>query len=619
MKFLSPFFLYLLPLAIIPFIIHFLSFFRLKKIDFSSVFFLIDLKKEKFNFYRLRDIFLLILRTLFIAFLILSIGRPIFLSEKLSILKFLPLKAKPIILILDDSYSMEYDNNFEKAKMVLKTIIRHLNKNSEITLFLTSKRKIVEMKKPIVIPDSLIDNLKISHKKAYAQEILKNIKDFDGEVYLVTDLQENTYSFLKDFKSNFLINIIDLGKEKFENIGIVDFCWLAEREEKLDFQIELVNYTSQEKEIPLNIQVGDFKIRNFLILPPGKKKFQFTIPKIAERISGKIYLEDENLKKDNFYYFVYQSKDRSSILFLYENETDIFYFKKLFSLIKDYQITYLPLKESKRISFFSYSLIFLINPSQIDQFLEWQLENYLKSGGKLILILGKDLKENKFQKVFETKGIWENKGFVTIEEIAEEHPIFLGFKKEIFKEPKFYKIVNLQGKNLRVLIRFNNQLPFLLEDTLNNLMIFTSNFTSDFTDMPIKAIFPPLIFRTIKYLGIKEKNNFLVGDTISLNINLPKVKVVTPFGEFLEETFLEKGTRILKFYRTEEPGIYQIGEKIVAVNVLGEEGNLKKLTLKEKENLKIIKEKPKLTSEITPLFLFLTFLAFFIEIVLLMF
>jgi len=619
MKFLSPSFLYLLPLAIIPLIIHFLSRFRLKKVDFSSIFFLIDLKKEKFNFYRLRDIFLLILRTFFIIFLILSIGRPIFLSEKISILKFLPQKAKSIILILDDSYSMEYDNNFEKAKMILKTIIKHLNRNSEITLFLTSKRKIVEKKKPVDIPDTLIENLKISYKKAYVQEILEDIKNFNGEVYFITDLQEKTYFFLKSFKSNFLINIIDLGKEEFENVGIVDFYWLAERKGELEFEIELVNYTSQEKEIPVNIQVDDFKIRNFLILPPGKKKFQFTIPKRGERIFGKIYLEEENFKKDNFYYFVYQTKNRMPILFLYENEADIFYFKKLFTLIKDYQITYLPLKESKRISFSSYYLIFLINPSQIDQFLGWQLENYLKSGGKLILILGKDLKENKFQKIFATNGIWEDKGFVTIEEIAEEHPVFFGFKKEIFKEPKFYKIVNLQEKNLKVLMRFENKLPFLLEDTLNNLMIFTSNFTSDFTDMPIKAVFLPLIFRTVEYLGIKEKNNFLVGETISLSINLPKVKVVTPFGEFLEETFLKKGKRILKFCRTEEPGIYQIGEKIIAVNVWSEEGNLKKLTLKEGENLKIIKENLKLTSEITPLFIFLTFLTFIIEIVLLIF
>uniref|UniRef100_A0A7V4E496 Aerotolerance regulator N-terminal domain-containing protein n=1 Tax=candidate division WOR-3 bacterium TaxID=2052148 RepID=A0A7V4E496_UNCW3 len=619
MKFLAPSFLYLLPLAIIPLIIHFLSRFRLKKVDFSSIFFLIDLKKEKFNFYRLRDIFLLILRTFFIIFLILSISRPIFLSEKTSILKFLPQKAKPIILILDDSYSMEYDNNFEKAKTILKTIVKHLNRNSEITLFLTSKRKIVEKKKPVAISDTLIDNLKISYKKAYAQEILEDIKNFNSEVYFITDLQEKTYFFLKSFKSDFLINIIDLGKEEFENVGIVDFHWLAEKKGDLEFQIEVVNYTSQEKEIPVNIQVGDFKIRNFLILPPGKKKFQFTIPKMRERIFGKIYLEEENLKKDNLYYFVYQTKNRMPILFLYENEADIFYFKKLFTLIKDYQITYLPLKESKRISFSSYYLIFLINPSQIDQFLGWQLENYLKSGGKLILILGKDLKENKFQKIFATNGIWEDKGFVTIEEIAEEHPIFFGFKKEIFKEPKFYKIVNLQEKNLKVLMRFNNRLPFLLEDTLNNLMIFTSNFTSDFTDMPIKAIFLPLIFRTIEYLGIKEKNNFLVGETIFLSINLPKVKVVTPFGEFLEETFFQKGKRILKFCRTEEPGIYQIGEKIIAVNVWGEEGNLKKLTLKERENLKIIKEKPKLTSEITSLFIFLTFLTFLIEIILLIF
>ncbi|MCS7250048.1 MAG: BatA domain-containing protein [candidate division WOR-3 bacterium] len=618
MSFFTPFFLYLLPLSSLPIILHFIFRFRLKKVDFSSLFFLVDLKKERFNFYRLRDILLLILRTLFIAFLILSLSRPYILKKKSPLLKILPQKAKSILIILDDSYSMGYENNFEKGKEILKEIIKNLNKNSKVTILLTSKRKIVENEKVANISESLIENLKISYDISYAKEILENLKDFDGEVYLITDLQEYSYSFLKDFKSNFLLRIVDLGKENFKNCGIVDFRFLPEREEKIAFQVKLANYSQREVETPITIYGEDFVFKNFLILSSGIKEFNLEIPKRSEKniITGRVEIGEDNLVSDNIYYFVYEKKKEIPLLIAYEREEDIFYLRKLFSVIKNYQINYLSLKEIKKISFSSYSIVFLVNPSKIDQFLKWQLLNYLKKGGKVILILGRTLEENKFEEIFETKETWEGKGFLTLEKWEKNHFIFQDFKEKVIKEPKFYRVVNLQEKNLKVLAYFNNNFPFLLEDTLNNLLIFTTNFSDNFTDMPSKIIFLPLILRTLEYLGIERKNNFFVGETIVLNFDLPQIKIMTPFGNFLKETYLEKGTRIIKFNETKEPGIYQFEEKKVSINVKGDEGNLKKLNLKERENLKIIKGEIKLEYEITYFFLFLTFFIFLTEVIL---
>ncbi|MEO0130120.1 MAG: VWA domain-containing protein [candidate division WOR-3 bacterium] len=619
MNFFAPNFLYLLPLVSLPLILHFIFRFRLKRVDFSSLFFLIDLKKERFNFYRLRDILFLILRTLFIAFLILSLSRPYFIKKKSPILKILPQKSRSVVIILDDSYSMEYENNFEKGKEILKEIVRNLNKDSRVTILLTSKRKIIENERVINISDTLIKNLKISYDISYAQKILEELKNFDGEIYLITDLQEYSYSFLKDFQSNFLLKIIDLGKENFENCGIVSLRFLPEREEKINLQIKLINYSQKELEIPITFYGEDFNFKNFLILPPGMKEFNFEIPKRVEKnvVIGKIEIGEENLKGDNTYYFIYEKEKKSPILIIYEKEEDIIYLKKLFSIVEDYQVDYLPLREIKKISFSSYSLLFLVNPTKIDQFLKWQLSNYLKKEGKVVLILGETLKENKFDEIFETLEAWEGKGFLTIDKWEKNHFIFQGFKEKVIKEPKFYRVVNLKEKNLKTLSSFNNNFPFLLEDTINNLLVFTSNFSDNFTDMPTKILFLPLIFKTIEYYGIKKKNNFFIGETIVLNFDLPQVKITTPFGNFLKETYLEKGMRKIKFSETKEPGIYQFEDKKISVNTKKEEGNLKKLNLKEKNNLKIIKGEIKLEYETTYFFLFFAFFVFLVEIILL--
>lgn len=620
MNFFVPKSFYFLPLILLPLILHFLFRFRLKRIDFSSLFFLTDLKKERFNFYRLRDILFLILRTLFIAFLILSLSRPYLIKKKSPILKILPQKAKSIIIILDDSYSMQYKNNFEKGKEILNEIIRNLHQNSKITILLTSRKKIIENEIISNIPDTLIKNLKISYDISYAQKILEELKNFDGEIYLITDLQEYSYSFLKNFNSNFLLKIIDLGKENFENCGIIDFRFLSEREEKINLQIRLINYSQKELEIPITFYGEDFNLKNFLTLPPGIKDFNFEIPKKSPKkiITGKVEIEDKNLEMDNTHYFVYEEERDFSILVVYENEKDIVYLKKLFSLMENYQIDYLPLREFKKIQFsYYYSLLFLVNPSQIDQFLKWQLSNYLKKGGKIILILGNPLKENKFNEIFEVLESWEGKGILTIDKWEESHFIFQGFNEKVIKEPKFYRGVNLKEKNLKILASFNNNLPFLLEDTSNNLLIFTTNFSDDFTDMPTKILFLPLIFKTVEYYKRKTKNNFFIGETITLNFDLPQIKIITPFGNFLKETYLEKGIRIIKFVDTKEPGIYQFEDKKISVNTNKEEGNLKKLNLEEKNNLKIIKEGIKLEYEISYFFLFFAFFVFLIEIIIL--
>ncbi|MEO0089332.1 MAG: vWA domain-containing protein [candidate division WOR-3 bacterium] len=619
MNFLAPNFLYLLPLISLPLILHFLFRFRLKRVDFSSLFFLADLKKERFHFYRLREILLLLLRTLLIAFLILSLSRPYFTKKRSPILKILPQKSKSVVIILDDSYSMGYENNFEKGKEILKEIVRNLNKNSRVTILLTSKKKIVENERSINVSDTLIKNLKISYDISYAQKILEELKNFEGEVYLITDLQEYSYSFLKDFQNKFLLKIIDLGKENFENCGIIDLRFLPAREEKINLQIKLINYSQKELEIPITFHGDDFNFKNLLNLPPGIKEFNLEIPKKSEKdiVTGKIEIEEENLKGDNTYYFIYEKEKNFPILVIYENEEDIIYFRKLFSIAEDYQINYLPLKEIKRISFSSYSLLFLVNPTKIDQFLKWQLSDYLKKEGKVILILGKTLKENKFGEIFETLETWEGEGFLTIDKWEENHFIFQDFKEKIIKEPKFYRVVNLKAKNLKILVSFNNKFPFLLEDTLNNLLIFTSNFSDNFTDLPTKILFLPLILKTVEYYGIKKKNNFFIGETIVLNFDLPQIKIITPFGKFLKETSLEKGTRVIRFSETKEPGIYQLENKKIAVNTKKEEGNLKKLDLKEKNNLKIIKGEIKLEYELTYFFLFFAFSVFLTEIILL--
>lgn len=100
-SFLNPGFLWALPLASIPILIHFLSKRRLPEVRFPTIMFLRALEPREIRRLRLREILLLILRTLAMIFLICAFARPS-VQPKGAITR----AAAAVAVVLDDSESM---------------------------------------------------------------------------------------------------------------------------------------------------------------------------------------------------------------------------------------------------------------------------------------------------------------------------------------------------------------------------------------------------------------------------------------------------------------------------------------------------------------------------------
>jgi hypothetical protein len=100
-SFLNPAFLWALPVASIPILIHFLSKRRLPEIRFPTVMFLRALEPREIRRIRLREILLLILRTLALIFLVCAFARPSVEPKGATVRA-----AVAVAVILDDSESM---------------------------------------------------------------------------------------------------------------------------------------------------------------------------------------------------------------------------------------------------------------------------------------------------------------------------------------------------------------------------------------------------------------------------------------------------------------------------------------------------------------------------------
>ena len=150
LSFLNSIILVALAAGIIPLLIHLFTRRKLKKIDFSSLWFLKALEKTKIKQVRLHNLLLLILRILIILLTVLAFARPALkgtlsqgkLSAKILGGDFSSTGSSSVVIILDDSYSMGLETKtgglFELAKKKAKEILSFLTEKDEASLIFLS-------------------------------------------------------------------------------------------------------------------------------------------------------------------------------------------------------------------------------------------------------------------------------------------------------------------------------------------------------------------------------------------------------------------------------------------------------------------------------------------------
>ena len=125
MNFLNPlpFFLWFIPL--IPLLIFLINRRKHNLVEFSSIRFLMNLKKREINKLRLINIILLIIRTLILIIILLIIMRPEI--ENINIPSDISDSKISNIILIDDSFSNQYGKIYgEDRKIIIENIIKNI-------------------------------------------------------------------------------------------------------------------------------------------------------------------------------------------------------------------------------------------------------------------------------------------------------------------------------------------------------------------------------------------------------------------------------------------------------------------------------------------------------------
>lgn len=208
MQFLHPLFLFATAAVLVPVIIHLFYFRRYKKVYFTNVSFLKELKEETSVRSRLRNLLVLTLRCLAVLALVFAFAQP-FIAKKDEETSNQP---KFVSIYIDNSLSMTALNEevdlLERSKETARSIIRAYRKDDQFNV-LTNRldyrsRSLLDKEAAL----SMIDD--VFHEASMLK--LSNVIDFQEEIFAKSKGQREHVAYL----------ISDFQKGMGEGISLVD-------------------------------------------------------------------------------------------------------------------------------------------------------------------------------------------------------------------------------------------------------------------------------------------------------------------------------------------------------------------------------------------------------------
>ncbi len=598
LNFINSFVLPFLAAALIPLLLHLLSRQKQKIIPFSSLRFLKELQNKRLRHIKLYQFLIILIRTLFIVFLVLAFSRPTLKN----LLGYSGGTRTTAVIVLDNSYSMQrligLQSSYDKAKQVLATILKSFGPKDHVVV-LTPKglRGVQEADfSSQNHPDFTrwhASNLSPGFTAVVfrAARIFDQFPNYNRELYFLTDNQisqqalgDSALQVLRKLPARFYL--IPLAVADFNNLGI-DTAFVQSRlfEPRKPVQIScrLHNQAQVEKQVTVNLFAASSRLAMTLVTIPGGNKRETTlrfVPQHPGFYALKLETEDDDLLPDNQYFLSLFIPEKIPVLYV-QNKTPL-ELKEALSTLSDQ--TNLAIKQTDYAHWYgevlpNYQTLILNDPPQITQAFLVHLKQFLDAGKSLVLIPGTSLPPAEYNRL--TDFLIGKKLFLDLVKAAPPRFFSLkttaegsrlladifGSKQAKIEWPRVFQYFRLRSCPHTLLLAGGND-PFLCRQNTKNrgqLWLFAGNFSGQWGDFPLNGLFLPLLHQIFSLAGNQKLSatNFVVGKTVSLYLNETQLnahyRLKEPNGESL--TIVPRQTpRGLRFTfeGLTDPGIYTI-------------------------------------------------------------
>jgi hypothetical protein len=598
MSFLYPGFLFALFTVAIPVIIHLFNFRRFKKVYFSNVAFLKEIKEQTSSQEKLKNLLLLISRMLAITFLVFAFARPFLLSGS----KIDQGKDNIVSIYIDNSYSMDAVNKegslLDEAKRKAKEVVKAFQINDSFQL-LTNDFEGKHQR--LLNADELlqaVDEVKISSASKKLQQVINRQQSvFTGTsnrfAYVISDFQKG-FAEEKPIKTdvNTYVSLVKLNANNLPNVAI-DSLWLlspvhrANTTEKL--VIQLRNYGDEDAiniAVKLNINKQQKAISS-LNIPAGKIVLD-TLSYSGLGLGwqkGTVSIKDFPLIFDDELNFSFKVSLNQKILTINGQQNEK-YIKALFGADPYFKLTEMPESNINYSALPNYSLIVINGLSNPSSGLADAIKSYMLNGGSVVIFpnLAADKKVySMFLTALNLPAVVElNIKPTTVSSIELKHPLF----KDVFETlpqnldlpqvNRYFSFAERNDSNQENLLQLPDNQLFFTKYPIRNGQVYLSatdllNDNSNFAKHPL---FVPLMFK-IAFASVKEqpiyytamKDNVLESEKIELGTNQSLKLVADNFEVIPEMRQSNEKTLLYIADQVKSAGFYDVikGDSTLAV------------------------------------------------------
>lgn len=604
MSFLNPIFLYFLPLTAAPVIIHLLGRKRYHNVEFSSLRFLRELEPDVIRHLKLRQILLLILRSLIILLIVMAFARPYRTHRSSGI--FIG-KGETLYLLIDNSCSMsEYrqgatllEHGLEgliesgsaiefpvTVKLVMSTQGQDKIESQQITGPNELKHLLTELS-----PTRLAGSLDRALRRI-AGDIRQNREPSVG-VWILSDFQDGDWQ-TRSWKPHPIEELLNLARVRLvcfavdhagENrairrIGIPDQIHAVGRRSTVE--TVLSNWNNHAADAVVSLYLNEQKVGQTMVaLEPSASQevaFEF-IPSQAGGVTGKIEIDGDALSADNSRFFVLPIPEQLAVLIVADEKRGRTYLRKALTQkdMHSLEVTTTTASQLWNESLLNYDVLIFSGVSELSPGDVDRLRRFLGTGKGIIVWCDALEQQQGFNRLWADQlGLprWRTfraaqpDGFLRIGQLDREHPLFKDLWKagqQLRHSPRFFAVPGfVLASDDRILAEYDDRTPLIIESLLlgGRGLLIASGLGLEWTDLPLSGFFPTVLHRAIYYLAGQSRRQepFNTGDTLLVSLTSggrADYYFQTPAGRNIRPRSYEDLHQI-RLTETGEPGIYTL-------------------------------------------------------------
>jgi hypothetical protein len=408
MQFVFPLFLTALAAIAIPIIIHLFYFRRFKKVYFTNVRFLQEVKDITSNRRKLRNLLVLLMRCLAIIFLVLAFAQP-FIPRSQEVKQ----GEKAVSVFVDNSFSMSALSKdaplLELAKQRARDIVKAYGPADRFQIltndFEGRDQRLVGQEDAL----SRIEEIRtgpatrtLSKVLLRQQQCLNTGKAENKIAFLVSDFQENI-SDLNNFKDTLIeVNLVPMRAVRENNISI-DSVWFESPVQILNQPANLlVKISNRGEEDAEEVRValrhdGQSKPVGVLPIPARGSKldtvsFNILHPGWHE---AKLSVSDYPVQFDDDYFISFYVAERINVLCINGAQQNK-YLNNAFAGARYFQLDNADVRALDYSKFANYQLIVLNEATLITSGLTQELKAFAQNGGNVLVFPAQNADLNSY-------------------------------------------------------------------------------------------------------------------------------------------------------------------------------------------------------------------------------